>query len=327
MLPFYEIFIGGEQMSRAKRVIEKGVCRSYEGTAIVCFLDILGFSKYIENTWKVEGNHPLQTILNLKNIVKSKAFSNGFIYEVHNGEETKVTKFLSNVKTISDSVIILVPINTEDEPEEIFNTLMGMSHIIIDFWSEVIKIGFSIRGGIEYGDVYWNEDEIIGPAFIKAYNLESKYASTSRVICGDQYTDFLFKLLSKTDLGISCLKYCDSLLSYYMKDIVKDKKDTHVREYTHRNKEDTAVRENVWHNKKDRLSLSINPAQMYMSFSKENSHNKLLALEDVQKKVSNIRKNAGCSYFQRKYDGLLEALDKPETLNREKCIEYLCTKI
>lgn len=62
-----------------------------------------------------------------------------------------------------------------------------------------LSMGFTIRGGIEYGKVYWNNDEIIGPAFISAYELESKYAKTSRILCGNGFKKFLLNLMNQAD--------------------------------------------------------------------------------------------------------------------------------
>ena len=53
-------------------------------------------------------------------------------------------------------------------------------------WRTALNLNFTVRGGIEYGDMRWDNNVILGPAFIKAYELESKIAISSRVIMGSE---------------------------------------------------------------------------------------------------------------------------------------------
>ena len=50
---------------------------------------------------------------------------------------------------------------------------------------------YTLRGAIELGDIYWNEFDTIGPAFLDVYELESKVAKQSRVIVGPVLLDCL----------------------------------------------------------------------------------------------------------------------------------------
>ena len=62
---------------------------------------------------------------------------------------------------------------------------MGLEAVIGNIayiWSTFISEGYTIRGAIDYGDIYWDTNELIGPAFINAYRLESEVAKSSRVI-------------------------------------------------------------------------------------------------------------------------------------------------
>ena len=56
----------------------------------------------------------------------------------------------------------------------------------MDIWREAIKEGFTIRGGLELDDIFWNSSDIIGPAFINAFRLEKDLADTSRIIIGER---------------------------------------------------------------------------------------------------------------------------------------------
>src|ERR1019366_3283485 len=51
-------------------------------------------------------------------------------------------------------------------------------------WATAIREGYTIRGAIELGQIYWSGSETIGPPFAASYWLESNIARTSRVIFG-----------------------------------------------------------------------------------------------------------------------------------------------
>lgn len=175
------------------------IVNEHNGIAIVCFLDLLGFSQYIRNNWDDEDVNPLEMIMKLKEELKSDEYSNGLILKMHDEGENKHSSFYCNVKTISDSVVLTFSLERTLTIAEVSFALMGLINNIMKFWGMALSMGFTIRGGIEYGKVYWNNDEIIGPAFITAYELESKFAKTSRIICGKGFNKFLLDLMNKAD--------------------------------------------------------------------------------------------------------------------------------
>lgn len=196
-----------------KTNVEKqiGICERHNGKGIVCFLDILGFSKYIETNWKSNYNRIIDAFLNLKKKINDINFSNGFIYVKQSENHKTEHKIYCNVKTVSDSLILLIPINDDMTNNEKLWLTTAMSHIIIEFWSFALELGFSIRGGVEFGDIYWDTNEVIGPAFIEAYNIESKCAKTSRVVCGNNFTEFLYKVLAEDNE-----QFRDFILNYFI---------------------------------------------------------------------------------------------------------------
>lgn len=175
------------------------IVNEHKGMAIVCFLDLLGFSQYIRNNWDDDDTNPLEMILKLKEELKSDEYSNGLKLEMHEGGEVNHFSFFCNVKTISDSVVLTFSFERTLTIAEVCFSLMSLINNIMRFWGMALSMGFTIRGGIEYGKVYWNNDEIIGPAFISAYELESKYAKTSRILCGNGFKKFLLNLMNQAD--------------------------------------------------------------------------------------------------------------------------------
>ena len=53
-------------------------------------------------------------------------------------------------------------------------SLLAVTGIITELWRISKDKGFTIRGGVDFGDLFYTPSEIIGPAYIDAYNLESK---------------------------------------------------------------------------------------------------------------------------------------------------------
>lgn len=48
--------------------------------------------------------------------------------------------------------------------------------------NDLLQHGFLLRGGVTIGEIYHQDSMAFGPAFLKAYELESKFASNPRII-------------------------------------------------------------------------------------------------------------------------------------------------
>jgi hypothetical protein len=81
-------------------------------------------------------------------------------------------------------------------------------------WSTFIRDGYTIRGAIDYGDIYWDDNELIGPALINAYRFESEVAKTSRVVVSSDLNKVLKDLFS-----IQRSTMIDHLMHKFRKDI------------------------------------------------------------------------------------------------------------
>ena len=74
--------------------------------------------------------------------------------------------------------------------------ILYVAQTISSVWEKALQSGFTIRGGVEYGELYWGDDAIAGPSFVCAYNIESKCAETSRVMFGTKLKDKLIDALT-----------------------------------------------------------------------------------------------------------------------------------
>ncbi len=154
--------------------------KKFRGEAIVCFIDILGFSDDIRQNWEKpesDPDHPLKKILAIKEKAKNFEFlasdkSQNF---PNKNEQIKVT-------SMSDSFVIRFSIDgILSDCQKIIRIRLFL-HLVSAIWVSCILNGYTVRGAISIGDVYWDDDSIIGNTFIDVYKLESTVAKNSRII-------------------------------------------------------------------------------------------------------------------------------------------------
>lgn len=140
---------------------------------IVVFIDILGFSSMVKITdndnSKSTGkkNEAITTLVNLTEALN-------FIKE-----EVKILKSL-NLPTIrltqfSDSLVI----SSKEKSNEILFIFNFLKLLQVQLLS---KYEILIRGGVVKGKVIHDEQILVGPAMVDAYNLESKCANSPRIV-------------------------------------------------------------------------------------------------------------------------------------------------
>jgi hypothetical protein len=185
-----------------------GNSKRFKGIGYVCFIDVLGFSNDILKNWKDPTLNPLGKILTIKRDMP------GFPEIAEDDEHESHRIYLCRVNTISDSVTICFGYT---DKIIIGDLVLGLEAILgnISFvWSKFIHNGYTVRGAIDFGDIYWDESELIGPAFINAYRLESEAARVSRVIVSSNLNK-VFKDLLSTHRG----SLTDHLMQGFRKDV------------------------------------------------------------------------------------------------------------
>ena len=138
---------------------------------IVAFIDVLGFKNLVKE-------QDCKTILDIvKNIQETGKhdFSYEAIAKIQNENDT----LDKQISVFSDSIII--SINHDDTEhqlgiKELLDTISSLQ-LNLARWQKKF-----IRGGITFGKIYHEANICYGPAFIKAYELESKVAFYPRVI-------------------------------------------------------------------------------------------------------------------------------------------------
>jgi hypothetical protein len=180
--------------------------KKFKGVGLVSFIDVLGFSNDILKNWNNTLDNPLEKILSIK---KDMPINSSIEDDGRRNHRT----YVSRVNTVSDSVTICFGYN-----EEIIagDFVLGIESVIANIsyvWSTFISKGYTIRGAIDFGDIYWDETELIGPAFINAYKLESEVAKCSRVIISSRLNKNLRNLFDNHE------RIGDKLLNKFRKDV------------------------------------------------------------------------------------------------------------
>ena len=157
---------------------------SYE-KRVVCFIDILGFTKMIKDTTDSEN---LGKLLNVCDAIKRVNIVQKIIEKINFKNAT------DDIRTslFSDSIVISFPYNEDDD------SILAIFYLIKYIQVNLIK-DFSIllRGGIVIGDVIHNNELLVGPAMIDAHILESKCAFSPRILIDPTVATLYNKTLKK----------------------------------------------------------------------------------------------------------------------------------
>lgn len=132
---------------------------------LVSFIDILGFSSMVKKSVedKEYGNKIFKALKQIQQQVR------------YNEEKKETENSDFEMVQFSDSLVI---------SQKYINTVSLTTFIMrVNFIQKILADkGILIRGGISAGQLYHEDTIAYGPAFIKAYELESQYAKFPRII-------------------------------------------------------------------------------------------------------------------------------------------------
>jgi hypothetical protein len=203
--------------------------RYYTGKALVIYMDLLGFSKAVNEKWP-STIEPLGSFI--KKLISDRACCIASV-------EKDLTIFKQKAIAISDSTFIFQKIKNE-KPLDSIVTIHQLLTICYLAWRFCIANGFTVRGGIAYDEIHWDEklNHLQGPAIVSAAKLEQQ-ANWSRILCSEHFVKFYAELHIKHK--ISSEKYIP--LRYLS--INSDKKITiNPRLLREASKDDSSLEEN-----------------------------------------------------------------------------------
>lgn len=168
----------------------KQIVSGSQGERIIAFVDLLGFSEEIKNKWLETGvDSPLYKVMRIKT-ASLLAKRTAVTMKYFDKQDLSVAKLLVEIDypdiiTISDSFVIIQEVKGISALEKLGSLLTVMS-TIMEIWRFAVEIGYTIRGAISIGDVFYTSTEIIGSGFIEVYELESRKAEISRIILSEK---------------------------------------------------------------------------------------------------------------------------------------------
>lgn len=178
--------------------------------SLIAFVDILGYSKIIEDCNNDE------KLLNekLNYLIGNIEISSLYIKENQLEQPGKV------LKTLSDCFVICWDINSPDI--EIGETLTDL----IDFQCSLALNGIFLRGGISISKNYFDKNIIFGSGMLTSYRLESKEAIYPRIILDENSLNSVIQSIQNTRIS----GYEDNEI-YLAKYILKDQDDKYFVNY------------------------------------------------------------------------------------------------
>ncbi|MEN6325276.1 MAG: hypothetical protein ABFD18_03570 [Syntrophomonas sp.] len=145
-------------------------------TRAIAFLDVMGFKNIINKSQDMQFRSKLiESLIELKGMEHNRRNLAGMQFDY--GKELTV---------FSDSIVISYDFSKEGA---IFRILFDVIIMQID----LVAMGLLLRGGVTMGDVFHNGGVVVGPAMIKAYEMESKIAIYPRIIVDPILIDYAYE--------------------------------------------------------------------------------------------------------------------------------------
>jgi len=137
---------------------------------LIGFIDILGFSDLLR-----EKGATLPFLL--ADIFSEFRREVEFVNQNDAMHMFESTQYLQ-VTNFSDCIVFSYP---SDFDGALYYLLIRLFYLYRDF----AELGFLLRGGVDFGSLFHNAQNLYGPALVSAYNIESKMAVYPRVIISD----------------------------------------------------------------------------------------------------------------------------------------------
>ena len=183
--------------------------------AIITFVDVLGFKKIIQDSSAEE----------VSKILKKMRYFSAFD-ESEDGEGA-----LPKVIQFSDSIIRVRLLDSKSNIEFRYGALFHELNDLVLMQGGLINNGICVRGGVTIGEIYFDNNSIYGPGFVKAYELESMFANYPRIVidplliaklkkdkrllsCHNNLSDELDYIDNQIRIGSDGLYYIDYLGAY-----------------------------------------------------------------------------------------------------------------
>ena len=138
--------------------------------AYVTFIDVLGFKEIVKSTDPTKIN----ALLDAMRVFTAQPQRRRPPYDKQ--------EHLPIVVQFSDSIVRIQPVTEESEEVDAIDLFFEEISSILISQGNLACNGILVRGGMTFGSVCVHEDRIFGPAFNRAYMIESTLATYPRVV-------------------------------------------------------------------------------------------------------------------------------------------------
>jgi hypothetical protein len=144
---------------------------------LIAFVDLLGFRSIIT------GQDDLLQHRVLSILTKISETKSDFKIETRVIDATRrEISVLPSISAFSDHLVFSLPAAHVDGL-----TVISVANLIADIFSDAIRIGCLVRGGVSFGRLYHKHGVLFGPGLVEAYELESNnWIRTIRELCEGQ---------------------------------------------------------------------------------------------------------------------------------------------
>lgn len=168
---------------------------------IVGYIDVLGYSKKV---MELQLNNPDKISLEDLCIIN---------YIVGVLSDKKYYNEKLDVRAFSDCVYVFAEKQNAKYLFDFLRTiqlrLLFSSPTKLEYGNEKLKDIYMVRGGITYGDVLKNNATFLGPAIIRAYEMESKIAKNPRIIIDSNAIEYFADYYSYICIDVDGERYID----------------------------------------------------------------------------------------------------------------------
>ena len=141
---------------------------------LVAFIDILGFSKMIDDYYKGKDLSSLPKLQNALKIAKQVSIN-------YTQKYLKQHNLSFTFKQFSDCISISIPIDKKTD-ESIIAVFGILASIVKLYYMILLTDGILLRGGISIGGHKEDSNMIFSEALVKAYKIEKDKAVTPRIL-------------------------------------------------------------------------------------------------------------------------------------------------
>lgn len=171
--------------------------KTFFGWGVVAFVDLMGFSADVAASWSDRDDSPLAQLLRIKEAaasIRDAGISSFFPGAPSTYPYPPIQKV--RVHTVSDSIIVCGALPPARNLNNLIMPMIAVLQGVQMAWVAAIHEGYTVRGAVELGKIYWSDSETIGPGLVDAYCLESKIVGISRVILGPTLLDNLLQCMN-----------------------------------------------------------------------------------------------------------------------------------